>query len=230
MGRIMEFSIIKARKIQNCIAQKVVTQDQLPKQIIRIAGVDVTYTGDLAIGAATVLDYSSLEVLETQTVTQQARFPYIPTLFSFRELPVIISAIRKLNLQPDVVLIDGHGIAHPYRCGLASHLGVTLGKPTIGVAKNILIGEVKQVGQETFLIDEGETVGAVIPSFGSVKPVYVSIGHMVSLKTAVEVVKHCLRSSRIPEPINTAHMAASKERKNKIIENIVIMRGHHVGS
>jgi len=219
---IAAFSIAKARKAQNCIAQKVITQDQLPAEIRLIAGVDAAYIENLALGAAVVLDYHSLKVLETQVTTQQARLPYIPTLLSFRELPAIISAIRKLKLQPDVFLVNGHGIAHPYRCGLASHLGVALGKPTIGVAKGRLIGEVKQTEEELFLIDEGEIVGVIVPTLGNARPVYVSIGHMISLRTAVEVVKHCLRSSRLPEPIRVAHKVASKERKAKIAQAVNI--------
>jgi len=176
MGTIAEFSIVKARTAQSCIAQKVITQDKLPKQIRLIAGVDAAYTENLAIGAAIALDYESLEVIESQTATQLVRFPYVPTLLSFRELPAAISAIRKLKLQPDVFLVDGHGRAHPYRCGLASHLGVALGKPTVGVAKSRLIGEAKQVGKEVFLIDKGEVVGAVVPTFKATKPVFVSVG------------------------------------------------------
>jgi deoxyribonuclease V len=216
-GKIpVEFSISKARKAQKCIAQRVITQDKLPKNIRLIAGVDAAYFGNFAIGAVAVLDYDSFEVLETQVVTQNVEFPYIPTLLSFRELPIAVSCIRKLSIQPDVFLVDGHGRAHPFRCGLASHLGVVLGKPTIGVAKNKLIGEPKQVGEDMFLFQDNEIIGAVVNSRIGSKPFYVSIGHKMKLETAVKIVKHCTLQSRIPEPIRVAHKIASEERKAKI--------------
>jgi deoxyribonuclease V len=119
-----EFSISKARKAQACLAQKVINEDKLQKEIKLVAGVDAAYAGDLAFAAASVLNYDSMEVLETKTATQQVKVPYVPTLFSFRELPGLVACIRKLKLQPDVFLVDGHGKAHPYGCGLASHLGL----------------------------------------------------------------------------------------------------------
>ncbi len=212
----VEFSIRKARKAQALLAQKVISEDRLPMEIKLVGGVDAAYTEGLAFGAVAVLDYNSLKVLETQTVTQQVKFPYIPTLLSFRELPVAIACIKKLKLEPDVFLVDGHGRAHPYKCGLASHLGLTLGKPTIGVAKNKLVGERREVGEDVFLVQDGEVVGAVVPTRRGAKPVYVSVGHMVSLQTAVKTVKHCIRDARVPEPIRVAHRLASEERKAKI--------------
>ncbi len=215
-GVAIEFSISKARKAQTLIAQKVIMQDELPKNVRLIAGVDAAYFGSFAVGTVAVLDYSSFEVLETQVVTQRVEFPYVPTLFSFRELPVAVSCIRRLSVQPDVFLVDGHGRAHPFRCGLASHLGVVLGKPTVGVAKNKLIGEPKRVGEDTFLVQDDEIIGAVITNRFASKPLYVSIGHRVNLETAVEIVKHCSFRNRIPEPIRVAHRIASEERKAKI--------------
>ncbi len=211
-----EFSISKARRAQACIAQKIINEDRLPKKISYICGVDAAYDGELAFGAAVVLNYDSLEFYESQVLIQRVRFPYVTTLLSFRELPVVVACIRKLKLQPDVFLVDGHGRAHPYGCGLASHMGVALGKPTVGVAKNCLVGEPKQYGEETFLVHKGEVVGAIVSTQKSAKPVYVSVGHMVSLSTAVGIVKKCCRASRVPEPIRFAHRLASKERKAKM--------------
>jgi deoxyribonuclease V len=165
------------------------------------------------------LDYESLELLEAETAEQKAKFPYAPTLLSFRELPVAIACIKKLKLQPDIFLVDAHGIAHPSRCGFASHLGLVLNKPTVGVAKNRLFGEPKQMGKEVFLVDDGEVIGAEVCTRKDAKPVYVSIGHMVSLKTATRIVKHCARSSRIPEPILQAHRLASEKRKAQIAKS-----------
>jgi deoxyribonuclease V len=208
------FSIEKARKAQRCLARKIITEDKLPKEIGLIAGVDAAYAGNWAVGAAAVLNYSSLEVLEIQTATVEVKFPYVPTLFSFRELPAAMACIRKLRLQPDVFLVDGHGRAHPFGCGFASHLGVVVGKPTVGVAKSRLVGERRQVGEDVFLMQGSEILGAEVITRAGAKPVYVSVGNMVSLQTAVEIVKHCSRS-RVPEPIRIAHRAAS-EGKAKI--------------
>src|SRR5208283_1561346 len=117
------FSVEKAHKTQLCLSQKIVLEDRLPPQIRTIAGVDVSYIDNIGIGALTVFDYESLELLETQVATCQVKMPYIPTLLSFREIPPATAAIKKLKIQPDVFLVDAQGIAHPYRCGFASHLG-----------------------------------------------------------------------------------------------------------
>jgi deoxyribonuclease V len=208
-----KFSISKAHKAQTCMAKKVISQDNLPNEIKLVAGVDAAYAGDLAFCAAAVLDYKSLIVLETQTAVQPTKFPYVSTLLSFRELPVAVACIRKLKLKPDVFLLDAHGKAHPFGCGFASHLGLALGKPTVGVAKNRLFGEPKKIGEDVFLVQDGEIIGAVVPTRSGAKPVYVSVGNMVSLETAIKIVKHCTRSSRIPEPILQAHRLASEKRK-----------------
>ena len=205
------FSVKKAHKTQLCLSQKIILKDRLPPKIKTVAGVDVSYVGNIGIGASTVLDYDSLELLETQVATCQVRMPYIPTLLSFRELPPAMAAIKKLKIQPDVFLVDAQGLAHPYRCGFASHLGLAIGKPTVGAAKSRLIGTPVEMDGEIFLVDKGEVIGAVVTTKQGAKPVYVSIGHMVSLETAVKMVKHCARS-RIPEPLLQAHKLATKER------------------
>ena len=158
-----------------------------------------------------VLDYESLKVLETQVATCQVKIPYIPTLLSFREIPPAVAAIKQLKIQPDVFLVDAQGFAHPYRCGFASHLGLILSKPTIGVAKSRLIGTPVELDGETFLVDEGEIIGAIVTAKQGGKPAFVSVGHMVSLETAIKIVKHCYKG-RIPEPLLQAHKLATKER------------------
>jgi deoxyribonuclease V len=160
-----------------------------------------------------VLDYESLELLESQTATCEVKFPYIPTLLSFREIPPTVACIKKLKLQPDVLLADGQGIAHPYGCGFASHLGLAIGKPTIGVAKSRLIGKPAKIAGEDFLVQKGQIISAVVTTKNGAKPVYVSIGHMISLGTAVKIIKHCARNSRIPEPTLQAHKIASEEKR-----------------
>lgn len=210
-----EFSMLKAHRAQELMAKRIILEDKLPLKIKLVAGVDAAYANDFAVGAVAVLDYESLELLEVQTAVVQTKFPYVPTLFAFREIPVAVACIQKLQLQPDVFLVDGHGRAHPYRCGFASHLGLALGKPTVGVAKNRLVGEPKQIGEKTFLTENEEVIGELL-SIGGSKPVYVSIGHRVSLETAVKIVKHCMRETRIPEPIRIAHQVAQEKRKAQL--------------
>jgi len=205
------FSVRKAYKTQQCLSQKIILEDRLPPKIKTVAGVDVSYIGRWGIGAVVVLDYESLEILETRVATCQVKIPYIPTLLSFREIPPAVAAIKKLKIQPDVFLVDAQGFAHPFRCGFASHLGLILSKPTIGAAKSRLIGTPVEVDGATFLLDKGETIGAVLTKRQSGKPVFVSVGHMVSLETAIKIVKHCIKD-RIPEPLLQAHKLATKER------------------
>ncbi len=183
----------------------------MPREIKIVGGVDVSYISSLGVGAVTVLDYQSLMVLETAVASCPVRLPYIPTLLSFREIPPAVAAIKRLKLQPDVLLVDAQGWAHPYRCGFASHLGLVLKMPTIGAAKSRLIGEPTEADGRTVLIDKGEVISEVVTTKEDAKPVYVSIGHMVSLETAVEIVKHCSKS-RIPEPLLQAHNLATKTR------------------
>jgi deoxyribonuclease V len=205
------FSVQKARKTQTVLAQKVIKQGRLPQKIRWIGGVDVAYLGNFGVAAATVVDYESLEVSESEVAVCEVKMPYVPTLLSFRELPPAIAAIRKLKICPDVFLVDAQGLAHPYRFGFACHLGVALGKPTIGVAKSRLFGEPVKVGAETFLMDKGEAVGAEVVTKEGFKPVYVSVGHMVALESALEIVRHTSKG-RISEPILHAHTLATKER------------------
>jgi deoxyribonuclease V len=208
-----KFSVSKARKAQSLLSRKIVTEDRLPQKIKLIAGVDVAYIGELAIGAVAVLDFESLELLERQTATTEVKLPYIPTLLSFREIPPAIACIKKLRVQPDVFLADGQGIAHPYRCGFASHLGLALGKPTIGVAKSRLTGEPTTIAGQVFLFQKDQIIGAVVTTRECVKPVYVSVGHLISLETAVKIAKQCVRNSKIPEPVLQAHKIASEEKR-----------------
>jgi len=210
------FSIEKARKAQFHLSQRIILEDRLPNEIRFVAGVDVAYAGNLAVSAVAVLKYDGLELVEVQTATRKVAFPYVPTLLSFRELPSTLMCIRKLKNQPDVFLVDGQGYAHPYRCGFASHLGVVLGKPTIGVAKSRLVGEADPFGNKDFayLWHEGEIVGAALKtSVGKI--LYVSVGHMISLETAINIVRHCTRYGGTPEPLRMAHKIATAER-NKI--------------
>jgi deoxyribonuclease V len=201
--------------MQKRLAKRVIRKDRLPKEIRFVAGVDVAYIERVSVGVATALDCDSLTLVESQVVHVKTQFPYIPTLLSLREIPPTLSAVRKLETQPDVFLVDGQGIAHPCRLGFASHLGLIMDKPTIGVAKSILCGKVENMTGEGWapLIDKGEIVGAAVVTKPGRKPLYVSVGHKVSLERAVEIVKHCIKTRRIPEPILTAHKIADEEKR-----------------
>jgi len=199
------------------LSKRVVREDKLPKTLRYVAGVDVAYVGDLSIGAVAVLSYSSLSLVETRIAHTKTRFPYIPTLLSFREVKPAQTAIEKLKTPPDVFLVDAQGIAHPYRLGFASHLGLLLDKPTIGVAKSLLCGQVESVNKDgwTPMTDRGEVIGAAIKRDEKTQPIYVSIGHKVSLERAIEIVKHCTKSARVPEPVHIAHTIAHEEKKKR---------------
>jgi deoxyribonuclease V len=215
-----KFSVEKAHKAQLLLSKKIVFEDRLPKKIRFVAGVDVAYGKSMSVGAIAVLDYDSLKLVETQTAICKTRFPYIPTLLSFREIPPSVLCIKKLQTKPDVFLVDGHGFAHPYGCGFASHLGLAIGKPTIGVAKGRLFGKVENIKAEedfAFLKHDGKVIGAVVTTKVGCKPVYVSVGHMISLETAIKIVKHCTCNNRIPDPILKAHKMANLLKRKSII-------------
>jgi deoxyribonuclease V len=199
----------EAAALQQRLAAKVVKRDQLPK-IKKVAGVDVAYDShsERLCAAVVILDAGSLEPVETAVAEVTTSFPYLPGLFSFRELPSILKAFKRLSFPPDLVVCDGHGIAHPRRFGLASHLGVLLDVPTIGCGKTLLIGEAEEPGNHrgawSPLIDQGEVIGCVLRTQNHVKPVYVSIGHRISLPTAREWILKLSPRFRLPETTRLA--------------------------
>ena len=197
------------------LSKRIVCKDMLPKNVRLVAGVDVAYAKGLSIGAVAVLDFYSLLLVESRVVRLKTRFPYVPTLLSFREIPPAVSAIRKLRNQPDIFLADGQGVAHPYRCGFASHLGLVLDRPTIGVAKSLLCGDVGSFDDKGWapITDDGEIIGAAVATNPRQKPMYVSVGHRVSLRRAIAIVVHCVKGGRIPEPIRRAHLLATEEKR-----------------
>jgi len=166
----------------------------------------------VARGAVVVLSYPELELVETRVVEGKVDFPYVPGLLSFREAPLTLAAFERLDIAPDLVLFDGQGIAHPRRLGLASHLGLFLDIPTIGCAKSRLCGHYDTLGLEpggyAELVDGEEIIGAALRTKAGTKPVYVSIGHKVNLKSAINWVMRCCRGYRLPEPTRLAHLAA----------------------
>lgn len=175
-----------------------------------MAGIDVAYgrRGGPAHAAAVLFDLATLTPLEQAEATVATAFPYVPGLLSFREGPAAVAAIRSLSRKPDVLMCDGQGIAHPRRIGIASHLGLVLDMPAIGVAKSRLIGTHEEPGPNrgdwTPLFDDGDIIGAVVRTRANVRPLFVSIGHRVSLETAIALVFACTRRFRLPEPIRAA--------------------------
>jgi deoxyribonuclease V len=208
----LDVSVPEAREWQERLRRLVSTENRLRLDRLRlVAGTDISYLREsrLALGAVVLMRYPSMEVLEMTASAVQVSFPYVPGLLSFRELPALLPALEALEGRPQLVLVDGQGLAHPKRFGLASHLGVLLDVPTVGCAKSRLVGEAGEpggkVGDWVPLLHEGDTVGAVLRTREKVKPLYVSIGHMVDLPTAVEAVLSCLRGTRLPEPQKRAH-------------------------
>lgn len=191
-----------------------------------IAGVDVSYTpprfardreaSETLYAAVVVLEWPSLRVVEKTSGVGRAQFPYVPGLLSFRELPPLLRAFRKLRVTPDVVIVDGQGVAHPRRCGIASHLGLVLDLPTVGCAKSRLIGDHREPGRTrgsaSDLLDGGEVVGRVVRTRDGVAPLYVSIGHKIPLDDAVALVLQCAPRYRLPETTRQAHQLVNQLR------------------
>lgn len=205
----------KLAALQERLADNVVLRDGF-KSLERIAGVDVAYSRSRAYSAAVVHD-SNMNILETKTARTVISFPYIPSFLSFREADPMKAVLRRLESAFDVLLVNGHGIAHPRGIGLASHLGVELNQPTIGVAKGLLCGKVaeKETDMARVIRFKGKEVGFKI-SVGGGKPLFISPGNMVSLKSSLKIVLSCMRGHGLPEPLWAAHTAASaSKRKGK---------------
>lgn len=215
-----DLSAREAIALQKILAGQVEIQGGLPQELQRVAGVDVSYrrSGDQFHAAVVVLDYQSMCILETATASGEVFFPYIPGLLSFRELPILLQAFRKLSIPPDLILADAQGVAHPRRLGLASHLGLWLDLPTVGCAKSRLCGEGAvpngERGAWTPLYDDGEVVGRAVRTKARVKPLYISAGHKIDLQSAAEVVLQCCRGYRLPEPTRQAHLLSNRVRSS----------------
>ena len=205
-----------AARIQLELRKNVIPEDRFAI-INTVAGVDVSYPAHRACtrAAVVVLDINSLVQIDSALAQRKTSFPYIPGLLSFREIPAILDAFARIGKNPDLLLCDGHGLAHPRRFGLACHIGVLLDIPTIGVAKSLLTGEHEQLDQPRGscqpLLDEDQVIGAVVRTRTSVRPVYVSVGHRISLETAVEFVLQCSPRYHLPEPIRSAQRLSSSK-------------------
>ncbi|MBN2299501.1 MAG: endonuclease V [Deltaproteobacteria bacterium] len=208
-------TIDEACTIQNSLKDRIITYDAF--DIIKhVGGADVAYevSGNRACCVITVFSYPSLEIMSCSCFCGDICFAYIPGLFAFREGPLIEKAFEGLDVIPDLLLIDGHGLCHPRGIGIATHMGVFLDVPTIGCAKNHLFGSHREPGSlrgdRACIYSERKTIGCVLRTRDNIKPVFISQGHRVSLKTSVEICLNCSKGYRIPEPLRMAHILARR--------------------
>lgn len=218
----LDVSIAEARSWQERLREELISDRPLDLgRVTKVAGTDISYLREkrLALGAVVLMSFPRLEILETATSRVDVAFPYVPGLLSFRELPALLPALEQLRGSPDLILVDGQGVAHPRGFGLASHLGVLTGIPTVGCAKSRLLGEAAEPGDEVGawepLMYEGRTVGAVLRTRAGVRPLYVSVGHMVDLASALKAVLACLRGFRLPEPQRMAHLLTEELKRRE---------------
>jgi deoxyribonuclease V len=214
-------SLEKATEVQHLLASHVQLQDAFdPIQFI--GGMDVSNNlndpDQIIYASAVVLDKKSLQVQEQFAIAQQQRFPYIPGFLGFREAPSLVEAFKGLKQTPQLIMVDGHGISHPRGLGIASHIGVLLDLPTIGVAKSILVGKLEGtlgplVGDQVPLMWKGKQIATVLRTKLRCNPLIISSGHRVSLSTAVDLVLNCLTKYRLPEPTRQAHLASNARRR-----------------
>jgi deoxyribonuclease V len=195
-------AIILQRKWAPLVSQR----SEIPDRIRYVAGADGAYDGERALGVAVLVEYATLRPIETATARARVTFPYVPGLLSFREGPMVVRVLRKLRIKPDICMVDGHGLAHPRRFGLACYVGLVTNLPTIGVAKSQLFGT--EVG-ETLVDPEGNVIASILRS--NRKSLYVSVGHKISLDDATKIVEHCI-TRRGLEPILSAHQEANRLR------------------
>lgn len=207
-------TIAEAIVLQQTLRSQVITTDQLG-EVHTVAGVDVGFeaSGTITRAAIAVLSFPDLKLQKQAIARRPTTFPYVPGLLSFREIPAILDALAQLQRSPDLLLCDGQGIAHPRRLGIASHLGLLVNLPAIGVAKSRLVGEHADIpdqrGAWQSLLDKGETIGAVLRTRSGTKPLYISAGHRISLPTAIAYVMQCTTKYRLPETTRFAHKLAS---------------------
>lgn len=209
-----------AIRLQERLAERV-RVESLRRKVRLVAGVDVAFAPDgrRCLAGVVVYDLRAGQVIEQQLAWRPVRFPYVPGLLSFREAPAALAALRKLRCEPDVFMFDAQGIAHPRRLGLAAHVGLLIDRPALGCAKSLLCGDYDEppsrAGRSAPLVHRGETVGAVLRTRDNVKPVFVSVGHRVTLANAIRVVMACVTRYRLPEPARLAHQLVTAHRTKK---------------
>jgi deoxyribonuclease V len=216
----LDLSPPEARRLQQELASRVVAGPALNLSGVRfVAGADVSTQGNMAYATVVALDFPGLSPVEVQGYEAPLRFPYVPGLLSFRELPSVVGALEKIETEVDALVLDAQGLAHPRRMGLASHLGIFLDVPTVGCAKSPLVGSFEEPGREkgsaTDLVHRGEVVGRVLRTRDGVSPVYVSVGNGIDLGSSVELVLACCTKYRLPETTRQAHNAANRLRRGE---------------
>lgn len=210
----------EAVELQKSLRERVRLQP-LKKQIRTIAGADISFNkfSSVVYAGLVVMRLPSLEIIEEAGVVSETKFPYVPGLLSFRESPSVLEAWAKLKTEPDAVMFDGQGIAHPRRIGIASHVGLILNRPTLGCAKSVLVGKYEEPapdrGDWTELVDKGEVVGAALRTKTKVQPIYVSPGHLIDLEGAVRLTLECDGGYRQPEPTRRAHLLVNALRRGE---------------
>jgi deoxyribonuclease V len=213
----------EAKHLQNKLRTQVIRTDRFGT-IKTVAGVDIGFKNNVALASVVVLNFPDLQVIDGVVAESRINFPYIPGFLSFREIPPLLVAFARLQTEPDLVIVDGQGIAHPRRFGLASHLGLILDKPTIGCAKSRLCGQYAEPdaekGSYTNLLDKDEIIGTALRTRTNVSVVYVSIGHRISLNSARMLTLACCKVYRLPETTRYAHKAAS----GKIPEGVTFVK------
>jgi len=226
----------EAIALQRELAPRLVTNGDLQERDVHlIAGGDVAFdrASGRGAGAVVVLAYPSLETVEEISVEAPVRFPYVPGLLSFRETPVLLSAFERLHAMPDLLLVDGHGYAHPRRFGFASHLGLWLGVPSIGVAKSILIGAhaglATEAGARADLVDGSEVIGSLLRTRAGVRPIVVSIGSGLSLPAAERWVLRCIAGRRLPEPTRRADRLAAQAKRRMLAATLDVIIEQRAG-
>ena len=203
-----------AIEIQQTLRTEVITRDRFGV-VNYVAGIDVGFEaeGTITRAAVAVLSYPELQLCDQAIARRPTTFPYIPGFLSFREVPAVLDALENVTIVPDLLLCDGQGIAHPRRLGIACHLGVLTNLPAIGVAKSRLVGKHAEVPEKRGtwepLCDRGETIGAVLKTRPNTNPLYISLGHRISLETAIAYVMGCITKYRLPETTRFAHKLAS---------------------
>ena len=202
----------EARRIQREWSVRVNLEGQESQAFKTVTGVDVHYHGETASAAAVTLSLPELEVRETRRVESRVSFPYVSGLLAFREIPALLPVLERLETRPEIIMTDGHGVAHPRRFGLACHLGVLLDIPTVGVARKRLWGLHASPGIEpgacAWIMDQGQRIGSVLRTRRRVAPVFVSAGHRINLERSIELVMACLQGYRMPEPLRLAGILA----------------------
>jgi deoxyribonuclease V len=218
-------NIYECKNVQYLVRELIEFRDVDISLLNVVAGVDLSYKGDIGICVLVVFDFKTMDILEQVVTVSKVSFPYIPGFLAFREVPLIVDSINRLSVNVDLFIVDGQGVAHPRKAGIATHLGVILEKPTVGCAKSLLYGcyidPINELNATTDLVDPvtNEVIGKVVRTKVSTKPIFVSVGNYINLEKSVEIVKRLTFNGkyRIPLPTFIADKLSKEERKKVIL-------------